>query len=257
MQRDVALDERLAGFAFLALRHPPGPGFGADHVFHHQRSGLLDDALGEVGRDDLHALAQFQGVRQAHGLHQILAEQDDHQHIRVAGGSLLQCAQVVVATGTSCGDLRVAMACAVAALGRFTQGLLHAVAPGIVEADVVVAAIGHVPAQVFTEYPGAHPGTVGLAEQVAMAVPPGDLVGVAEGGEVQQAEFAGALAGAQRLFTVGAAEDHRCALVGEAVDVGTRLFRACRRIQADQLQASAQQTTTLVDLVDGKQGATA
>lgn len=90
-----------------------------------------------------------------------------------------------------------------------------------------------------------------------MAVPSGDLVGVAEGGEVQQSKFAGALAGAHRLFAVGAAEDHRCALFGETVDVGTRLFRARGRIQADQLQASAQQTTTLVDLVDGKQGATA
>jgi len=36
-----------------------------------------------------------------------------------------------------------------------------------------------------------------------------------------------------------------------------RAFSARGRIQADQLQASAQQTTTLVDLVDGKQGATA
>ena len=164
MQGNVALDERLTGFAFFSLRYPPGPGFGADHVFHHQRSGLLDDALVEVGRDDLHALAQLQGVRQAHGLHQILAEQNDHQHIRITGGSLLQCAQVVIAAGTSRGDLRVAVACAVAALGRFTQGLLHAVAPGIVEADVVVAAIGHVPAEVLAEYPRAHPGTVGFAE---------------------------------------------------------------------------------------------
>ena len=70
---------------------------------------------------------------------------------------------------------------------------------------------------------------------MAMAVAAGDLVGVAEGREVQQSQLACPLPGGEGFLAVGATEHHDGAPAGKTIDIRLGLFRACSRIEADQL----------------------
>ena len=51
----------------------------------------------------------------------------------------------------------------------------------------------------------------------------GHFIGIAQGGEIQQAALAGALPGGYRLFAGGAAKHHARVLVGEVIDIADGL----------------------------------
>ena len=225
-------------------------------MLHDLWSGLFDDAGGQVGHDDLCAPVELEIAGKAHGLYQVLSQQHDHQHIGIAGLGLLQRRQVVVMACAMGWNACVAVPCPVPAFGCFAQCLFHAVTPGIIEADVVIAPVGQVPAEVFAQHPRAHPGAVGLPEQMAMTFAASDFIGITQRGEIQQPQLPRALAGGDGLFAGGATEYHAHALGGESIDIGQRLFFPCRRVSADEFQRLAQYTAPAVDFLDSKQRAT-
>ena len=88
-----------------------------------------------------------------------------------------------------------------------------------------------------------------------MAGAASDFVGIAQGGEIQQAEVVGALAGGDRLLAGGAAEDHLYPLCGEGVDVGLRGFGLGGAVAGQQLQRLAEQAAGGIELGNRQQGA--
>ncbi|MNY22271.1 hypothetical protein D3C86_1558710 [compost metagenome] len=147
------------------------------------------------------------------------------------------------------------MLAGVGAAGGLAQRAFGGGAPGVVRGDVEVALVRQGLGQVLAEHPGAHPRVVALAEHVAMAILAGGVVGVGEGAEVQDAAFPGALAGGDRHGAGRAAEQHRRAVIDQAVDVVHRLFRARGGIAADHAQRPAEYATLGIQFVDRQQGA--
>ncbi|MNE72915.1 hypothetical protein D3C80_1688940 [compost metagenome] len=112
-----SLDEGFALGGLLQFGHAPGPGLGAEHPFHQAGAGLFDDALGQVGRDYLHALGQAEVLGDAHGPHQVLAEQHQGQHLGLAGCSLGQGVLVIGQARAGEGHLEAGMVAAIRAAG--------------------------------------------------------------------------------------------------------------------------------------------
>ena len=100
---DIALNELLALGDVVLAGQVPGPGFGADHALHHQRPGLLHHALGQVGHDDLRTLLEAHVVHHAHAALQVLAEQHQHEDIRLAAGRFIERRQVLLTAHQTAG----------------------------------------------------------------------------------------------------------------------------------------------------------